>query len=129
MSTRLKSMTLQTLRALHVRHFLAHTDLGTAYVCHVGDALGEMPFYNRTTDVTESLALATWCDDTNMPLIIDVGAHTGFLASQVAQRLSSRNPKIVCVEAVPTTFAKLLVTIRELRMEGTMLPLCAAVSS
>lgn len=128
MSTMLRTITLSLLRRLPIRHFVAKSGVGVPFVCHLNDSLGEMPFYNRSTDAVEITAIAEWCRTATASTILDVGANTGFLSSQVLQLLPPNQARIFCFEPVPETFRKLLKTIEVLRLRDRMMPISAALS-
>lgn len=128
MSTLLRTATLSALRRLSVRNFVARSGAGVPFVCHLNDSLGEMPFYNQTVDIAEIMTIAEWCRSETSPTIIDVGANTGFLSSQVLQLLGNAGARAFCFEPVPETFRKLLKTIELLNLKGRMIPVPAALS-
>jgi FkbM family methyltransferase len=87
-----------------------------------------MPFYNRSVDVAEIAVISEWCRAEPAPTIIDVGANTGFLTSQVLQLLTGVQVRAFCFEPVPETFRKLLGTVELLKLKGRMIPVPAALS-
>ena len=111
-----------------VRSFKARTDLGYKYVCHLGDFAGELPFYNRTHSIAEISVMAAWCTDQRNPVIFDVGANTGFVATQLGQRLNAKEYQIFAFEPVWSTFQKLKTSIEKLGLEPRIQPICCAIS-
>jgi hypothetical protein len=114
MSTTARRYWLKFLRGLGVRQFRARSGLGLPYVCHVGDFSGEVPFYSPQHSTAEILLMAGWCREIEEPVIFDVGANNGFIATQLAQLLHDRSPKIYAFEPVPSTFAQLALSIEQL---------------
>jgi len=127
MSTTARRYWLKMLRRLGVRNFKATSGLGFPFVCHVGDFAGEVPFYSSSFSRCEIELMAAWCRDIEKPIIFDVGANLGFVATQLAQSLS-KDAKIFCFEPVPSTFAKLLESIARLDLEDYVIPLNCAIS-
>jgi FkbM family methyltransferase len=72
--------------------------------------------------------MAAWCSAIENPIIFDIGANNGFVASQVAQLLRDKNPKIYAFEPVPSTFMQLKRTIESLGLNSSILPICTALS-
>ncbi|HUR41140.1 MAG TPA: FkbM family methyltransferase [Verrucomicrobiae bacterium] len=127
MSTALRTRWLALLRVLGISHFTAKSSLGHPFVCHVGDFLGENPFYNRTAFHVELTVCAACLHQENAPVILDVGANVGYWSSQLAQLLAARRPKIYAFEPVPSTFAKLMKSVETLDLAHTVIAIPAAV--
>src|SRR5437764_6233118 len=72
--------------------------------------------------------MTAWCQTLRNPIIFDVGANLGFIATQLAQALSGSNAKIYAFEPVPSTFCKLLASIGDLHLESQITAICSAVS-
>ena len=70
----------------------------------------------------------SWCADLHRPVIFDIGAHTGFVATQLAQALRSQTPAIFCFEPIPSTFSKLQLSVERLQLEDLITPLPCALS-
>ena len=98
------------------------------YICHVGDFSGEVPFYDRNHSAAEILLMAQWCRQIKKPVIFDVGANNGFIATQLAQLLSDRSAKIYAFEPVSSTFAQLKLSIDQLELQSSIVPVCCAIS-
>lgn len=129
MSTTARRYWLKALRRIGVKQFRATSGLGLPYICHVGDFAGEVPFYGRGHSVEEILLMAAWCRNTESPVIFDVGANNGFIATQLAQLLSNQCPRIFAFEPVPSTFAQLKLSIEQLDLQRSVTPVCCAVSN
>ena len=98
------------------------------YICHLGDFSGEVPFYSPRHSATEILLMASWCREIEEPVIFDVGANNGFVATQLAQLLRDRSPTVYAFEPVPSTFAQLALSIEWLDLHTWVRPICCAVS-
>src|SRR5437764_4470977 len=108
MSTTFRLYTLRLLRGLRVKHFRAKSSLNLPYICHVGDSLGESPYYNPDSHRSEIVLMSAWCEQSSEPVILDVGGHVGFVATQLALLLHGKCPKIYSFEPVPYTFCRLI---------------------
>jgi FkbM family methyltransferase len=128
MSTTARRYWLKALRAVGVKQFRATSGLGLPYVCHVGDFAGEVPFLDRRHSVEELSVMAEWCRTIDRPVIFDIGANNGFIATQLAQLLKDRQPRIYAFEPIPSTFAQLRVAIAELHLAQSVTPVCCAIS-
>ena len=113
---------------LGVRRFVATSGLGHPFVCHVGDSLGENPFYNRDAFRTELELCAAWSRQHPTPAIFDVGANVGFWSSQLAQMLADHGHAIFAFEPVPATFAKLAASVERLALAGRLHVIASAVT-
>jgi len=98
------------------------------YICHLGDFSGEVPFYDRNHSAAEILLMAQWCRQVEKPVVFDVGANNGFIATQLAQLLRERAPRIFAFEPVPSTFLSLSRSVRALRLQQLVFPICCAIS-
>jgi FkbM family methyltransferase len=107
-----------------VRTITSTSALGYPFVCHIGD-LAEYPFYDRRACRHELLICAAWLDGVAAPVIYDAGANVGFFATQLTQMLPSA--QIHAFEPVPTTFARLVESVRRLGLHGRIHPVAAAV--
>jgi FkbM family methyltransferase len=116
------------LRYIGVRQFRATSGLGVEYVCHVGDFSGEAPFYQLRHSFEEILLMTAWCRSMERPVIFDVGANNGFLATQLAQLLRRQKPRVFAFEPVPSTFAQLRQSVQKLGLEEFVAPICCAIS-
>src|SRR5262245_40279891 len=79
---------LRLLDAGGVRTITSISGLGHPFVCHIGD-LAEHPFYDRRACRHELQLAAAWLDGIVAPVVYDVGANVGFVATQLAQMLPS----------------------------------------
>jgi len=127
-STTARRYWLKALRATGVKHFRATSGLGLPFICHVGDFAGEAPFYNRRHSVEELTVMAEWCRAIDRPVIFDIGANNGFLATQLAQLLKDQQPLIYAFEPVPSTFAQLKLAVEALHLTSYVVPVCCALS-
>jgi FkbM family methyltransferase len=128
MSTTARRYWLKLLRGVGVKHFRARSGIGVPYICHLGDFSGEVPFYNRYHSVAEILLMAQWCRQIEKPLVFDVGANNGFIATQLAQLLRENSPRIFAFEPVPSTFSALNRSVEALRLQQLVFPICCAIS-
>jgi FkbM family methyltransferase len=128
LSTTARQLWLKLLRHAGVKHFRATSGLGLPFICHVGDFAGEVPFYYPAHSKKEIVLMAAWCGTFENPVIVDVGANNGFIATQLAQLLRARNPRIYAFEPVPTTFAHLKLSIDRLGLDEFIVPICGALS-
>src|SRR5436190_12244738 len=127
MSTTLRQLVLAAYRHLGVEHFKATSSLGHSFICHLGDSCGEMPFYNREMEQSELILMAAWCEQYDNPLILDVGGNVGFVATQLAQLLLKRKPRIFSFEPVPHTLRLLTKSIQGLHLEDYVYPVGCGV--
>jgi len=128
MSTTARRYWLKLLRGIGVKHFRARSGIGVPYICHLGDLSGEVPFYERAHSAAEILLMAQWCGQVEKPVVFDVGANNGFIASQLAQLLRENSPRIFAFEPVPSTFSSLIGSIEALRLQQLVFPICCAIS-
>lgn len=128
MSTRIRVAYLHGLRMLGIRKFVATSGLGRRFVCHVGDSLGENPYYNRDAFRAELELSAAWSRQYPTPSIFDVGANVGFWSTQLAQMLADRRPAIFAFEPVPATFAKLVESVERLHLADRLHVIASAVA-
>lgn len=112
MSTGLRLLTVKVLRTLGVKHFRAQSGTGQPFICHLGDSNGENPYYNFASSRAEIVLMACWCRQFEEPIVFDVGGNVGFIATQLAQLLRERRPRIFSFEPVPFTFERLLSSVR-----------------
>src|SRR5262245_13150127 len=126
MSTRLRLAYLRVLKRIGVKTFVARSATGHKYVCHIGDFLGEVPFYNHEAFCKELAFCAAWLSGLPKPIALDVGAHVGFFATQLAQMVAPA-PQVYAFEPAPETFAKLMRTIERLGLESCIHPVAAAL--
>ena len=128
MSTTARRYWLKLLRGIGVKHFRARSGIGVPYICHLGDFSGEVPFYDRNHSAAEILLMAQWCRQIEKPVVFDVGANNGFIATQLAQLLRERAPRIFAFEPVPSTFLSLSRSVSALRLQQLVFPICCAIS-
>jgi FkbM family methyltransferase len=117
---------LKALDAVGVKLFVATSGLGYDFVCHTGD-LASFPFYHLGAYQAELELCATWLQEENSPVVYDIGANGGFIATHLAQMLASRKPQIYAFEPVPTTFTKLVQSVQRLGLQDSVHPVLAAV--
>ena len=117
---------LKALGAVGVKEFVATSGLGYDFVCHTGD-LANFPFYYRRAYEAELELCVGWLREEHNPVIYDIGANGGYIATHLAQMLSSRTPHIHAFEPVPTTFAKLVQSVQRLGLNESIHPVLAAV--
>lgn len=127
MSATLRTALLSIVRRAGVKSFVTTSGLGHRYVCHVGDSLGEAPFYNSNVCRAELELAAAWLAEEKHPCIFDVGANVGFWATHLAQMLARQLPTMFAFEPVPSTFAKLVESITRLQLDDHLHPIAAAV--
>jgi FkbM family methyltransferase len=72
--------------------------------------------------------MAAWCRRFEGPLVFDVGANDGFIATQLAQMLSDTGVRIYAFEPIPSTFTHLLYSISKLQLADVVSPICCALS-
>jgi len=128
MSTTARRYGLKLLRGVGVKHFRARSGIGIPYICHLSDLSGEVPFYDRDYSASEILLMAQWCRQVEKPVVFDVGANNGFIATQLAQLLRENSPRIFAFEPVPSTFSSLSKSVTALRLQQLVFPICCAIS-
>jgi FkbM family methyltransferase len=117
---------LKTLGAVGIKNFVATSGLGYDFVCHTDD-LANFPFFHPRAYRAELELCAAWLDGEVRPVVYDVGANGGFVATHLAQMLAGRAPRIYAFEPVPTTFAKLAQSVERLGLQEFVHPVRAAV--
>ncbi|MFH1342289.1 MAG: FkbM family methyltransferase [Pseudomonadota bacterium] len=125
-SAGLRFVWLKVLGAAGIKNFVARSGLGYDFVCHIGD-LSEHPYYHRRANENELALCAAWLHDESEPVVLDVGANVGFVSTQLAQMLAARSPTIYAFEPVPTTFAKLVQSVKALGLQDRVQPIAAAI--
>ena len=128
MSTTARRYWLKFLRGIGVKQFRTRSGLGVPYICHLGDFSGEVPFYERNHSAAEILLMSQWCRQVEKPVVFDIGANNGFIATQLAQLLRENSPRIFAFEPVPSTFSSLSRSVRALRLQQLVFPICCAIS-
>ncbi|MBD0370037.1 MAG: FkbM family methyltransferase [Pyrinomonadaceae bacterium] len=128
MSTTLRLWQLRFLEGIGVKSFRARSGLNQPFICHLGDFLGEHPFYNADCSRDEITIISAWCSQFDEPIILDVGGNVGFITTQVAQLLRDKNPRVFSFEPVPPTFRRLVESVRRLGLEDYVYPICSALS-
>jgi len=128
MSTTARRYWLKLLRGIGVKHFRAQSGIGVPYICHLGDFSGEVPFYDHNHCAAEILLMVEWCRQIEKPVVFDVGANNGFVATQLAQLLRDKLPRIFAFEPVPSTFSSLSRSVIGLRLQQSVFPICCAIS-
>jgi FkbM family methyltransferase len=117
---------LRVLGGIGVKNFVAASGLGHNFVCHIGD-IAEFPYYYRRALAPELSLCAAWLRNQGTPVVYDVGANVGFFSTQLSQMLAGQSPQIYAFEPVPTTFAKLVHSVRQLKLAAFVRPIAAAV--
>jgi FkbM family methyltransferase len=105
---------------------VARSGLGYDFVCHIGD-LSEFPYYHRQAHKRELLLCARWLSRCEEPVVLDVGANTGFFVTQLAQMTSAVSTSFYAFEAIPSTYSKLAASIRGLGLDTRIRPIAAPV--
>jgi FkbM family methyltransferase len=127
-STTARRAYLSLFRRLGIKSFRSRSGFGYPFICHLGDRAGEVPYYDRQYSQAEMALMTAWCGNIPNPVIFDIGANVGFVATQLAQALAKVHPRIYAFEPIPSTFCKLLSSIEELDLEDQITPICSAVS-
>jgi FkbM family methyltransferase len=128
MSTTLKTAYLRVLEKLGKPALVARSVFGYPYRISLGDMFSENPYYNPYSNVGEILACAAWVIDKQNPVVYDIGAHCGFISSQLAALLRDRSPVIVAFEPIPPTYADLVASIDTLQLGETIHAIPLALS-
>ncbi len=128
MSTTLKISYLRLLQSLKKESLVVNSVFGYPYRIRIGDSFSENPFYNAHANVGEVLACAAWVHAKEKPVIFDIGAHCGFISSQLAQILRINKPVIYSFEPVGPTFSDLVQTVDKLSLHEFIHPLPVALS-
>ena len=128
MSTRIRQALLEVIRASGTREFVSRSGLGVPFVCHMGDFIGENPFYNRRLSAPELRLAQAWLQTQERPVVIDVGANVGYWSTQLAQLVGAQRPTLYSFEPAPDTYRRLVKSVEALRLEEIIFPIGAAVS-
>jgi FkbM family methyltransferase len=128
MSTTFRMGWLKCLSSLGIKKFVGTSGLGYRYVCHIGEFLGENPFYNREVFRAELILCAAWLANIKKPVVYDVGANVGFFCTHLAQMLGAQSPKVYAFEPVPDTFCKLLQSVTALGLKNYIDPIAVAIT-
>jgi FkbM family methyltransferase len=128
MRTGIKLRYLELLRRLGKKSVVAKSVFGFPYRISLGDAFSENPFYNDYSNVGEIIATAAWVIDQKKPVVFDIGAHCGFIASQLAGILKHNQPAIYSVEPVAPTFTDLVETIHAFSLQPYIHPVPVALN-
>lgn len=129
MSSTLRIRYLRLLQRLGRQSYIARSQFGFPYRISLGDTFSENPFYNPYSNVGEILACASWANQWDRPIIYDIGAHCGFISSQLAFILKERNPVINAFEPVAPTYADLVSSIQSLQLQDLVRSYSIALSS
>lgn len=127
MSTTLKIGYLRVLEKLGKSSLVTNSVFGFPYRISLGDMFSENPYYNRFSNVGEILACASWVINVKSPLIYDIGAHCGFISSQLAAMLASQYPIIIAFEPIPPTYSDLVASVEELNLAHSIRPIPLAL--
>ena len=128
MSTVLRQAYLRLCKGLGKKRITSKSGIGHPFVCHLGDFLGENPFYNREAFRTELEVCASWLRTENKPIVFDVGANVGFWSTHLAQMIDTQSPEIYAFEPVPSTFCKLRESVEDLSLESSVFPIAVAIT-
>jgi FkbM family methyltransferase len=123
----LRFVFVRTLGALGVENFVARSGLGYNFLCHTRD-LAEYPFYHRSAFEKELAILVAWLEQIERPVVYDLGANVGFIATHLAQMLASHSPTIYAFEPAPETYRKLVQSVERLGLGEFIRPIAAAAS-
>ena len=127
MSVRLRQAWLGVLRRCGRKSFVTTSGLGHRFLCHIGDFLGESPYYNRDVFRVELEVCAAWLRGEDNPMVFDVGANVGFWSTHLAQMIATKSPQIYAFEPVAPTLSKLVESVERLDLVSTVRPVAAAV--
>jgi len=120
---------IRLLKAIGIKQFRAQSGINKPFICHLGDFIGEAPFVNADVCRAEIITMATWCEQFEAPIIVDVGGNCGFVATQIALLLQNKHPLVFSFEPVPYTFQRLIHSVNSLKLEEYVLPVCMALSN
>src|SRR5260221_6029515 len=129
MSTTLKMGYLRMLHRLGRNSLIATSVFGYPYRISLGDMFSENPYYNSHSNVGEILACAAWVAEKKDRVIFDIGAHCGFISTQLAQLLKDEYPVIYSFEPVAPTFSDLVLSINTLALQKSVNPIPVALSN
>ena len=129
MSTILRIGYMRLLRLLGRKSLISTSVFGFKYRISLGDSFSESQFYNPTTNAGEILACAAWVLNKLNPIIFDVGAHCGYIGTQLAELLREKIPTIYCFEPVAPTFSDLVLSINSLGLQKVINPVPIALSN
>lgn len=129
MSSTLRTGYLRLLQRLGRQSYMARSQFGFPYRISLGDTFSENPYYNPYSNVGEILACASWASRLEHPIIYDIGAHCGFISSQLAFILKQNQPVINAFEPVAPTYADLVLSIQSLRLQDVVRSYSIALSS
>jgi hypothetical protein len=129
MSTTLRIKYLNALTWLGRKSLISTSALAYRYRTSLCDNFSENPFYKPAINMGDILATAAWVVDKQKPVIFDIGAHCGFIASQLAQLLRKNSPSIHAFEPVAPTFSDLIQTIDVLKLQEIIHPVPVALSN
>jgi len=129
MSTTLKLGFLRVLEKMGKSSLVSESVFGFPYRISLGDMFSENPYYNNYSNVGEILACAAWVNNADKPVIYDIGAHCGFISTQLACILKKQSPVIIAFEPIPPTYTDLILSIEQFNLEGTIRPIPVALSN
>jgi FkbM family methyltransferase len=89
--------------------------------------MAEFPFYHRRAFAKELSLSAAWLRQEERPVVYDLGANVGFIATHLAQILATHAPQIYAFEPAPATFARLERSVRRLGLGHSVHPVAAAI--
>ncbi len=120
---------MNALTWLGRKSLISTSALAYRYRTSLCDNFSENPFYKPAINMGDILATAAWVVDKQKPVIFDIGAHCGFIASQLAQLLRKNSPSIHAFEPVAPTFSDLIQTIDVLKLQEIIHPVPVALSN
>lgn len=117
---------LQGLRCVGRREFVTKSGIGYPFVCHIGD-LSEYPYYHPHAYAKELALCFGWLATVERPIVYDLGANVGFISTHLAQMLAAKSPRIFAFEPVPETYAKLAISIAQLKLNNVVQSISSAI--
>lgn len=126
MSTTLNKTYLKVLKYFGFNYYKSKSISGHPYIIKLGDQFSENPFLLLSINEAEITFIVEWCRNFPDPIIFDVGAHMGYMSTQIAQRLN-QECKIFAFEPTLNTFRILCDSIDKLGLNRQVIPICAAL--
>lgn len=128
MSTTLNKIYLKLLNKIGYNYFKSKSISGNPYIIKLGDHFSENPFLLPSINEAEITFIVEWCRNFPDPIIFDVGAHMGYMSTQIAQRLK-HDCKIFAFEPTLNTFRILCDSIDKLGLNNQVIPICCALDN
>lgn len=129
MSTTLRKIQLEIIRFTGVKYFKSISNFKIPYIICMGDYFSENPFFRPEICCEEIITCSAWCMDKKNPVIFDIGAHCGYISSQIAFLLKNNDPRIYSFEPVSRTYFDLVLTVNKLKLHSNVFPVHAALSN